>query len=272
MMDSFVDVRVKIEKFGEFARYVASLPQNFRPKYFTVGERVRDKEKARIDDVSAFGSFVDEHANRVSGFDLIGERIRFGFFVGETRTAEHKSTHVGCSVILRGRQWSADDLTELLKLLCIARGVERGEACRREEWEFRHKCVKHVAGLIIERTLGTDMSAALPSLYWWTVVSEELAARHRLDIAELAAFAKLHERWITEDSRVLHAFRLYDRPDDWVAAQPSVTKFLEGRANFFSLTRLANEIDAANSKDAFDATTRPFVAGARPWELRNLHA
>lgn len=266
MIDSFVDVRVKLDGFEKLAHRVASLPPPFRPKYFSVGERVRDKSKSLIEDGERFGGFVAERVGKVSGFDLLGEWIRYGFFVGETRTAAHTSTHIGCSVILRGAQWCAGDLLALLKLLCRAHGVERAEACRREEWEFRHKCVKQVTGFTIERTLGTDMSAALPSLYWWTVFSEELAARHRLDIAGLAAFAKSSERWMVDDGRVLHAFKLYDGPDDWLKAKESVTRFLESRTNFFSLTRLAHEIEAAKTKDDFDATTKPYVAGARPWE------
>lgn len=270
MTDSFVDVRVRLDGFGELAHYIASLPPPFRPKYFSVGERVRDKSQSLIEDEARFGAFVAERVSQVSGFDLIGERIRFGFFVGETRTAGHQSTHVGCSVLLRGAQWSAGNLLELLKQLCCAHGVERAEACRREEWEFRHKCVKHVTGFTIERTLGTDMSAALPSLYWWTVFSAELAERHRLDVAELGAFAKSSERWVANDGRVLHAFKLYDEPDDWLAAKQRVTRFLESRSNFFSMARLAPDIDAAKTKEEFDATTRPYVAGARPWESRCL--
>lgn len=268
MSDSFVSVRVKIAEFENLAHLIASLPLPFRPKYFSKGGRVRNKSECLIYDEARFRDFVAERVRLVSGFDLVGERIRYGFFVGETRNSEQQSTHVGCSVTLAGARWSADDLLELLKLLCRALGVERAEACRRDEWEYRHICVKQLADYSIQRTLGVDMSASLPGLYWWTVFSEELAMRHRLDVAGVEAVAKSSERWLDGDRRLLHAFRLYDAPDDWIASKGDVTAFLEKRSNFFSLARLAQAIDSATSRDAFEAATRPYVAGAKPWKSR----
>jgi len=128
--------------------------------------------------------------------------------------------------------------------------------------------VKELPEFTIERTLGTDMSAALPGLYWWTVFSAELAARHDLDISELTAFSKGADQWVTDEGHVLHVFRLYDEPDDWWKARDRVSDFLERHANFFSLTRLVPVIDRANSKADFDAATMPFVAGTRPWIRR----
>lgn len=272
MTDTFVDVRVRIASFRQLAEHIASLPEPFHPTYFTVGERVRNKEASRVEDAVRFGAFVDDRVARVSGFDLIGEGIRFGFFVGETRNARHESTHVGCSIILRGRRWKSADYLALLKAMCSAPGVERADACRRAEWQHRHLCVKQLPQFSIERTLGVDMSASLPSLYWWTVYSDSLAARHLLDVAELANFAGHYERWSTEDGGVLHAFRLYDSPDDWEREKERVLAFLEAHPNFFSMTRIAERIEAAESKDAFDELTRPYWAGARPWESAARYA
>lgn len=264
-LDTFVDVRVRVESFRALAKHVASLPAPFRPTYFTVGERVRNKEASRIEDTMRFNAFIDDHVTRVSGFDLIGENIRFGFFVGETRNTRHESTHVGCSVILRGRRWKSEDFIALLKMLCSAPGVERGDACRREEWQYRHLNVKKLPQFTIEDTLGVDMSASLPGLYWWTVFSNDLAVRHNLDLAELSKFAGHYERWLTEDNRELHTFRLYESPDDWESEKERVSAFLEAHPNFFSMTRIAERIEGAQSKEAFDEVTRSYWAGAVPW-------
>jgi hypothetical protein len=266
MNGSYVSVRVKIAGFENLAHLIAALPLPFRPQYFSRGGRVRNKAECLIEDEARFRDFVAERVRQVSGFDLIGERIRYGLFVGETRTAEHQSTHIGCSATLAGARWSSSDLLALLKLLCRAQGVERAEACRRDEWEYRHLCLKQFADYSVQRTLGVDMSAALPGLYWWTVFSQELATRHRLDVADVQAFAKSAERWLDGDERVLHAFRLYDAPEDWVAAKGDVTAFLETRSSFFSLARLAPAIDSATSRDAFEIATRQYVAGAKPWQ------
>jgi hypothetical protein len=271
MIDSFVDVRVKLASFRQLVHRVALLPAPFRPTYFTVGERVRDKDSSRVDDQTRFSAFVDEHVDRVSGFDLIGERIRFGFLVGETRNARNESTHVGCSVVLRGQQWQPADLSELLRQLCFTAGVERADACRRDEWRYRHSYVKKLPQFTIERALGVDMSAYLPGLYWWTVFSDELAARHDLDVAKLAAFSGQSARWPGEDNTSLNAFRLYDCPDDWTREKGRVSGFLEAHPNFFSITRIAAQLEAAESKQQFDEVTRPYWAGAVPWESVPKH-
>jgi hypothetical protein len=271
MIDSFVDVEIKLASFRQLAHRVSSLPAPFRPTYFTVGERVRNKSASRVDDTERFSAFVEDHVSNVSGFDLIGERIRFGFFAG-TRNARHEPTHIGCSVLLRGKQWTSVDLTQLLKQLCLTSGIERADACLRAEWNYRHLCIKKLAQFTIERTLGVDMSAFLPGLYWWTVLSDELAARHRLDVAELAALGGHSERWFTEDHTGLHAFRLYDSPDDWEREKGRVSGFLEAHPNFFSMTRIAGRIEAAESKEAFDEVTRPYWAGATPWESTPQYA
>lgn len=266
MIDTLVSVGVKVANFRDLVDRVASLPQPFRPIHFSRGERVRDKGASRIDDSDRFIIFVDQRVDRAEGFDLVGQRIRFGFFGGETRTANHESTHIGCSVMLRGRQWSMADFTLLLRLLCSVPGIDRADACRRAEWEYRHLYVKMLPPISIQTTLGVDMSAALPSLYWWTVFSDELAERHNLNIGELAAFAQHSERWRTDDGNGLHAFKLYDAPDDWERERPRVSAFLEAHPNFFSLTRNAALIERTQTKEEFDQVVRPYRAGFLPWE------
>lgn len=265
VVESFVDVRVKIAAYRQLAHRVACLPVPFRPKYFGLGGRIREKEHSHVDDQRRYEAFVDERVDKLSGFDLVGEGIRFGFFVGETRNDRNESTHVGCSVLLRGVQWASADLERLLRLMCLNAGVERAEACRRDEWTYRHVYVKKLDQFTIERTLGVDMSASLPGLYWLTVFSDELATRHGLDAEELAKFSNRYERWSTEDGTTLSAFQMYESPDDWVRERSRVSAFLETHSCFFSMTRIAPTLDAAESKEEFDEVTRPYWAGAVPW-------
>lgn len=264
--DLMAGIRVELVSYHALAYKVSSLPEKFRPKYFTVGERVRDKSASSISDHERFAAFLNEHIGNVSGFDLIGSRIRFGFFVGETRNAHHESTHVGCSVILRGRDWTSTDLEALLRELCSIPGVERAYACRRDEWERRHLYIKKLPQFSIQTTLGVDMSAALTGLYWWTIFSENLISRHQLNVNELAIFAKRHERWLTAEGVPLHAFELYDSPDDWEREDGRISAFLSAHPSFFSLARIQTRIGEAVTKEEFDSIARPFRAGAVPWE------
>lgn len=266
MTDTLVGIRVRIANFRDLAHRVALLPEPFRPSHFSKGGRVINKDVSRVDDPIRFSDFVDKQVDQVSGFDLVGKQIRFGFFVGETRTANHESTHVGCSIILRGRKWKSADFALLLKLLCAAPGMERAYSCRRAEWERRHLYVKSLPPISIQTTLGVDMSASLPSLYWWTVFSNELAERHNLRIDELVAFAEQNEHWITADGKALHAFRLYHAPDDWEREEGRISAFLRSHPSFFSMARIQTSIEEAATKEEFDSIARPFRAGAVPWE------
>jgi hypothetical protein len=63
MIDSFVDVEIKLASFRQLAHRVSSLPAPFRPTYFTVGERVRNKSASRVDDTERFSAFVEDHVS-----------------------------------------------------------------------------------------------------------------------------------------------------------------------------------------------------------------
>lgn len=265
-MDVLVSVSVKLEGFRPLLHHIATLPRPFRPTHFTVGERVRNKESSRIDDVSRFSDFVDDRVGRLSGCDLVGEKIRYGIFVGATRTAKQEPTHIGCSVIMRGAHWRPVDYESLLRRLCAVPGVECGDACLRDEWRHRHVCVKALGDTSIQTTLGVDISAQLPGLYWWTVFSDELVQRHQLDRAELDSFSESSERWGGGEGSLLNAFRLYECPEAWCEQDARISSFLHRHLNFFSLTRIQSKIDAAQTKEEFDAAVRPYRAGALPWE------
>lgn len=265
MIETQVDVRVKLAGFSQLAHRVAALRGKFRPEYFSEGTRVRNKETARVDDIERFSAFVEDHAARVSGFRLIGKRVTYAFFVSETGN-RGQATHIGCSASLSGRRWQPAEFVELLMELCKAPGLERAYACRRDEWEYRHLYVKKFPHCSIQRPLGVDMSASLPGLHWWTVFSEELAARHRLDVEELGEFTAERQVWSTDDGKLLHAFRMYRDPDDWRNENFRVTEFLDAHHSFFSLARISTQLEAANSFEEFDAITRPYWARAVPWD------
>jgi len=267
-IDVLVNVTVKLCGFRSLLQLIATLPMPFRPTYFTVGERVRNKEASRIVDNPRFLEFVDERVERVSGCDLIGDKIRYGIFVEASRTVQKEPTHIGCSVIMRGAQWKPADYESLLRLLCNAPYIECADACMRAEWNHRHLCVKEFDRMSIQTTLGVDISAQLPGLYWWTVFSEELANRHQLDHGELVDFAEFSERWKIEDGEALYAYRLYKSPSDWYDNEGRVSSYLRLHSLFFSMARVQPIIDAAGTKDEFDVVVRPYRAGAIPWDCK----
>lgn len=266
LVESVVSVQTRIDNYTALVRLVARLPSQFRPMHFSVGERVRNRDLSLVSDTERFDSFVRTRTSVPAGFDLVGNGIRYTFYIGATRNSRNQSTHVGCSILLRGRKWSPSNCLTLLKTLCSIDGVDFGGAYCRSEWEHRHLSVRRFPGCTVRQTLGVDMSASIPGLYWWTVMSVKLAARHKLDRAAIEAFADKSEEWKTEGGCPLLAFRLFESPDDWMANDHKVSAFLASHPSFFSLSTLSAKIDAANSEEALENVVRPYWAGAVPWE------
>jgi hypothetical protein len=267
MNETRISVVVDLAHYRNLIGTVAALPERFRPEYFTVGYRVRNKERSRIDDQERFEAFLAPFIEDASGIDLIGSKKHFMFIAGASRNSQHWPTHMECSVSLKGKGFSEADALELLRLLCTTPGATFGQACQFEEWHFRHRCIKVSSLIFVECTIGTDASFAIPGLYWWTVLSDELVARHHVDLAELEAFAHDYQQWRDGEGGRLHAFRLYGAMDDWQSEAPRISSFLEAHPNFFSMTRLWPQIEATTTRDAFDAVIDSYWTGKQPWEV-----
>lgn len=265
MVDSIVGIRVKIHFFTDLVQKISCLPGRFRPEYFSLGERVRNKNDSKIDDAARFSEFLDDRVKNMSGFDLIGKGIRFGFFVGETRDINFNPTHVGCSILLRGREWSDRDLSDLLNELCVTNGLERGYACRREEWERRHIYTKIFPEMSIQTTLGVDMSAFLTGIYWKIVLSDELLFRHKCNIDTLNSISIGRRDFVLNDGTGYHILKFYDNSGDWIKKDLFISNFLKHNSCFFSMDRIIPDLERADTKEKFDRMARPFRAGAVPW-------
>jgi hypothetical protein len=266
MITREVNIVIDLAHYRDLIDTVMLLPERFRPEYFTVGDRVYNKERSRIDDSERFEAFLAPFIKDASGIDLIGPKKHFMFIAGASRNAQHWPTHMKCSVSLKGKGFSQADALELLRLLCAVPGVTFAQTCHFEEWLFRHRCIKW-SPFAIQCTIGTDNSFLVSGLYWWTVLSDELVARHHVDLAELEAFAHDYQQWRDGEGGRLHAFRLYDAMDDWQSEAPRISSFLEAHANFFSMTRLWPQIEATTTRDAFDAVIEPYRSGKQPWEV-----
>lgn len=267
MITREVIVIVDLAHYRDLIDTITSLPEKFRPEYFAVGERVHNKERSRIDDSERFEAFLAPFIKNASGIDLIGPKKHFMFIAGSSRNAQHWPTHMECSVSLKGKGFSQADSLELLKLLCATPGVTFGQSCHFEEWHFRHRCIKSLPPISVECTIGTDNSFLVSGLYWWTVLSDELVARHHVNLAELEVFAHEYQQWQDGAGGRLHAFRLYASMDDWQSEAGRISGFLENHPNFFSMTRIWPQIEAATTRDAFDAVIAPYRSGKWPWEV-----
>lgn len=266
MITREVIVVVDLAHYRNLIDSVVGLPERFRPEYFTVGERVYNKERSRINDKERFEAFLAPFLEKASGIDLIGPKKHFMFIAGASRNTQHWPTHMKCSVSLKGKGFNEADALELLQLLCATPGVTFGQACHFEEWHFRHRCIKR-SPFSVECTIGTDNSFLVSGLYWWTVLSDELVRRHHVNLVELETFTQDYQQWQDNAGGRLHAFKLYESMDDWQSEESRISLFLESHPNFFSMTRIWPRIEAAATHDEFDAAIESYWAGKWPWEI-----
>lgn len=86
-----------------------------------------------------------------------------------------------------------------------------GFACAWEENCHRNQIIARLRVGTLEAFVGSDLSKRVPGLYWLTLLSERLAARHGVPLAGLEAAALEHVAL----GGGLRLFRFHDHPAKW---------------------------------------------------------
>ena len=90
-----------------------------------------------------------------------------------------------------------------------------GFACEPQERDQRNRINTKQGINNIESWVGRDPQNYIPGLYWWTILPNALAEKHRVPLAAIKPIALEHVR--IEGGQNL--FRFYEKPDGWRAAQ-----------------------------------------------------
>lgn len=107
---------------------------------------------------------------------------------------------------------TTDDIGVLFSAFAEHCDVLFGFAADDAEREHRNRVVLKVDGQTIEAWVGRDCFKAIPGFYWQTIVGDELARVHGLDIAKIAGgLGARHERLAGKASLL----RLYPHPSAW---------------------------------------------------------
>jgi hypothetical protein len=96
-----------------------------------------------------------------------------------------------------------------------------------------------------------DSQKYVPGLYWLTLLSDALVAKHGVPLSEVAQIALEHIE--LEDGQ--HLFRFYDRPEEWRSAS-NVTKLIRTLPGIFDVEKVKPQLETAETFVDLNAVVR----------------
>lgn len=243
-------------RYEQLVNAIRQLPTEFRPVYFSFSERVQSKENL-IESAEKFSDFF-ERSKHIST-DLIGEKIAFTLSPGSFRDAERHPTHGYLAVDVKRGFKHKDRLLELLHLLIEAGDVPFGYVGEHAEWRFRNYLEKkwanpkdHAGTSSVSFVVGGDFRRYLTGLYWYTVFEETYLREHGVAPEKIAEIAIDYEQRSTNDGRNFHCFQFFDKSEKWLDHAEKLDNFCRDNKQFFSMMRVKDAIDAAETRDALN--------------------
>lgn len=211
------------EKLDELLVALLRLPKQLRPEFFSESESLENKD-FRADELSARLNFVRAHKN---GFFLIAEEWVYQFFLANNRQTR--------CIIHSDESIDEKEIDALFDSIDCTRPAF-GFACDREEYEHRNRLFHTIGENNIETWVGRDIERYVPGLYWYTFLSNELADRHGISLAQLCEEA-INSKQL-QSGNLLQFFEDHKR---WLQHTERLDRLCESTEGLFS----AKTIDAA---------------------------
>jgi hypothetical protein len=205
----------------------SAMPDPLRPAFFSHEETIGDSAN-RFSDRKRLETFV---AKSQSGFFLLNDE-----FIYSIRLADDKPIVCDCAI------HSSAVFAKQLVLEMSSAQPQFGFACLPEELNSRNRIVVQLGDSRIESWVGRDTRRFLPGLYWLTLISAELTARHHLKLSEIEAVA--HSSVLTNGGG--HLFQFYERPEAWKESTAVSTQFAS-QPGIFNIDRLSPRVATAKS-------------------------
>lgn len=183
-----------------FVESLRALPKLVQPTYFSEDEGKIIKKNILLDE-ERFQNFIKENP--------------IGFFLySENKTCIDISTPSSgyLSVALYLADGLSSDLAvALFHCLTGCRPVF-GYACEYVEYKHRNRHCITIGMNNIESWIGRDLDKYIPGVYWYTLLSDRLLAKHSVNIADLAS-----ETMVTEilGDGSLHLLKFFEDPKRW---------------------------------------------------------
>ena len=123
-----------------------------------------------------------------------------------------------------------------------------GEYERRNGLDVRLRVVR------VQAFVGRDLSKFVPGLYWLTLLSEALAERHGVPLAEVERAALEH----AAPGAGLHLYRFHDHPGDWRARADELDALCASLPGVFNIAEVRERLVGVTEEKEFDEIVRPW--------------
>lgn len=185
---------------GALAEALKSLPEPIRPVFFAEDEG-KIIQANRLDDEARFRDFLKENA--------------IGFFLyAENRTCIDISTPtVGYAKVTLDLAEGLPGELGLALFRCLSgRRPVFGYVCEYDEYKHRNRYYVTLGKNRIEDWIGRRLEKYISGVYWYTLLSDGLLAKHGVKLADLAVEAMTTE---TLGDGSLHLLKFFENPRDW---------------------------------------------------------
>lgn len=219
-----IHVQLKFEhgQMDEALRHLKSLDGSERPLRYGISPQGKKGDVSREE---KFQKFLEKNP---MGFMLFGEGVQYTIVdlpsLGITIDCEIDESRVPDATQVA---------QELLRDMARARPLF-GFAADPEEYFHRHRSVTTTPDGTVEGFEGTNPAAAIPGLYWMTLISDELAARHGVGLQALTSQAQGVQ---TYAGGLILEF--YSDPHQWLEYAPKLDGIAVATPGIFSKNKPA---------------------------------
>ena len=185
---------------GGLVKVLQGLPEPIRPVSFAADEGKISKVNV-LSDRGRFEKFITKHP---TGF----------FLYSKNKTLMDLSTgRVGyAEVTLWLEAGQPATLVPIFMRALVGHKPVFGFACENVEYKHRNRHYLTLGENHIESWIGRCVERYIPGVYWYTLLSDELLAKHSVALAELTAEAMVSEA-LGDGS--LHLLKFFEHPEEW---------------------------------------------------------
>lgn len=177
-----------------------TLPESVRPIYFAEDEGKVSKDN-RLDDKESFRVFLERNA--------------IGFFLyAENGTCIDISTPFAgyAKATLNVPEELANKLVRSVFCCLADLNPVFGYACEYEEYKHRNRYYVTFGKNHIEDWIGRKLERYISGVYWHTLISDKLLARHGIKLSDLITEAEVCEPL---GNGAVHLLKFFENPKDW---------------------------------------------------------
>lgn len=123
-----------------------------------------------------------------------------------------------------------------------------------DEQQHRNQLDVRLRAFRQQEFVGCDLSKCVPGLYWLTLLSDALAERHGVPLAEVERAAFEH----AAPGAGLHLYRFHDHPGDWRARADELDALCASLPGVFNIAEVRERLVGVTEEKEFDEIVRPW--------------